>query len=288
MAQKDPNHDDYCLEQYKHQFQVDLLQGRVAFITGGGSGIGFRMAELLMRHGCHVAIGSRRRDKLQESAQRLSAATGRECLPIQMDVRKYDSVKNAVEETLQKFKRIDILINSAAGNFLCPAASLSSNAFRTVIEIDTVGCYNASRAVYDAYFKDNGGCIINISATLHYLGQPLQVHAGSAKAAIDAMTRHLAVEWGPNNIRVNCIAPGPIEGTVGMRKLGGLMLEGSPEVKDKMMSYIPLGRMGTRTEIAESAVFLASDLSSYITGAVLVVDGGAWLGGGGGPMKSML
>ncbi|KAK6475984.1 peroxisomal 2,4-dienoyl-CoA reductase isoform X1 [Huso huso] len=203
----------------------DLLKDKVAFITGGGSGIGFRIAEVLMRHGCDTVIGSRNQERLAEAAKKLTTATGRHCLPLSLDVRQPQTITAAVEETLREFGRIDILINNAAGNFLCPASALSFNAFKTVMEIDTMGTFNTSKVIYEKWLKDHGGAIVNISATLSYRGQALQVHAGSAKAAIDAMTKHLAVEWGPNNIRVNSLAPGPISGTEGYRRLGGLSAE---------------------------------------------------------------
>ncbi|XP_036873375.1 peroxisomal 2,4-dienoyl-CoA reductase [(3E)-enoyl-CoA-producing] isoform X4 [Manis javanica] len=152
----------------------------------------------------------------------------------------------------------------AAGNFLCPASVLSFNAFKTVMDIDALGTFNVSR--------DHGGVIVNITATLGTRGQVLQVHAGSAKAAVDAMTRHLAVEWGPQNIRVNSLAPGPISGTEGFRRLGGSQASTSMDVLAS-----PLRRLGNKTEVAHSALYLASPLASYVTGAVLVVDGGAWL-----------
>jgi peroxisomal 2,4-dienoyl-CoA reductase len=146
-----------------------------------------------------------------------------------------------------------------------------------VLDIDTVGTFSVTRAVYDLCFKEQGGgVVINITATLHYTGTVLQVHAGSAKAAIDAMTRHLAVEWGPQGVRLNSIAPGPIAGTEGMRRLGGA----TSAAREFLQQQIPLQRLGTRTDIAEAALYLASDLSSYVTGSVLVVDGGAWMTSG--------
>nr|XP_041575099.1 peroxisomal 2,4-dienoyl-CoA reductase [(3E)-enoyl-CoA-producing] isoform X5 [Taeniopygia guttata] len=228
---------DECLPRYRHLLCPDLLAGQVAFITGGGSGIGFRIAEIFMRHGCRTVIASRSLQRLAEASKKLVAATGQQCLPVSMDVRQPQSIAAAVDEALQEFKRIDILINGAAGNFLCPASALSFNAFKTVIDIDTMGTFNTSKVLFEKYFRDHGGIIVNITATLSYRGQALQVHAGAAKAAI-----------------------------------GGKFAEQS-----KQFSAIPLQRAGNKTEIAHSALFLASPLSSYVTGTTLVVDGGSWL-----------
>ncbi|XP_005391704.1 PREDICTED: peroxisomal 2,4-dienoyl-CoA reductase [Chinchilla lanigera] len=264
--------EDDCLPDYRHLFCPDLLQGKVAFITGGGSGIGFRIAEIFMRHGCRTVIVSRSLPRVLMAAKKLTAATGQRCLPLSMDVRAPAAIMAAVDQALKEFGKIDILINCAAGNFLCPASALSFNAFKTVVEIDTIGTFNVSRVLYEKFFQDHGGVIVNITATLSLRGQVLQVHAGCAKAAVDAMTRHLAVEWGPQNIRVNSLAPGPISGTEGLRRLGG------PQARlSKMVLESPLQRMGNKTEIAHSVLYLASPLASYVTGIVLVVDGGCWL-----------
>ncbi|XP_032461708.1 peroxisomal 2,4-dienoyl-CoA reductase isoform X2 [Phocoena sinus] len=220
MAQPPPDvSEDDCLPEYRHLFSPDLLRDKVAFITGGGSGIGFRIAEIFMRHGCHTVIASRSLPRVSMAARKLAAATGQKCLPLSLDVRAPLAIVAAVEQALKEFGKIDILINCAAGNFLCPASALSSNAFKTVMDIDTLGTFNVSRVLYEKFFHGHGGVIVNITATLGTRGQVLQVHAGSAKAAVDAMTRHLAVEWGPQNIRVNSLAPGPISGTEGFRRL---------------------------------------------------------------------
>uniref|UniRef100_A0A1A7WXK2 Peroxisomal 2,4-dienoyl-CoA reductase [(3E)-enoyl-CoA-producing] n=1 Tax=Iconisemion striatum TaxID=60296 RepID=A0A1A7WXK2_9TELE len=263
---------DDCLTSYTYIYSPDLLKDQVAFITGGGSGIGLRIAEIFMRHGCDTVIASRNLDKLKEAAKKLCAASGRRCLPVCIDVRQPESIVAAVDETIKQFGHIDILINNAAGNFICPASALSFNAFRTVMEIDTMGTFNTSKVIYEKWFKDHGGNIVNISATLAYRGQALQVHAGSAKAANDAMTKHLAVEWGPNGVRVNAVAPGPISGTEGYRRLGGSHMEAAESFQS-----IPLQRAGNKTEMAHCTLFLASRASSYMTGAIMVADGGAWL-----------
>ncbi|XP_058434430.1 peroxisomal 2,4-dienoyl-CoA reductase [(3E)-enoyl-CoA-producing] isoform X1 [Marmota monax] len=285
MAQLPPDvEEDECLPEYRYLFCPDLLhdllkghffscfRDKVAFITGGGSGIGFRIAEIFMRHGCHTVIASRSLLRVSMAAKKLIAATGRQCLPLSMDVRAPPAIMAAVDQALKEFGKIDILINGAAGNFLCPASALSFNAFRTVVDIDTIGTFNVSRVLYEKFFRDHGGVIVNITATLNLRGQVLQVHAGSAKAAVDAMTRHLAVEWGPQNIRINSLAPGPISGTEGLRRLGG-----SPARVSTKALVSPLQRLGNKTEIAHSVLYLASPLASFVTGTMLVVDGGAWL-----------
>ncbi|KGL84663.1 Peroxisomal 2,4-dienoyl-CoA reductase, partial [Tinamus guttatus] len=224
------------------------------------------------RHGCQTIIASRSLERVSEASKKLVAATGQRCLPLSLDVRQPQTIMAAVEKALKEFERIDILINNAAGNFLCPASALSFNGFKTVMDIDTNGTFNTCKVLFEKCFRDHGGVIVNITATVGYRGQALQVHAGAAKAAIDAMTRHLAVEWGPSNIRVNSLAPGPIMGTEGFRLLGGEMAE-----KASYFEMIPLHRAGNKTEIAHSALYLASPLSSYMTGTTLVVDGGSWL-----------
>ncbi|XP_047638736.1 peroxisomal 2,4-dienoyl-CoA reductase [(3E)-enoyl-CoA-producing], partial [Phacochoerus africanus] len=160
----------------------------------------------------------------------------------------------------------------AAGNFLCLASALSPNAFKAVLDTDTLGTFNMCCVLYEKFFRDHGGVIVNITATLGTRGQVLQVHAGSAKATVDAMMRHLAVEWAPQNIRVNSLALGPISGTEGFRRLGGLNAGLHAETLAG-----PQQRLGNKTEVAHSALFLASPLASYVTGTVLVVDGGTWM-----------
>jgi len=252
-------------------FKDDILAGQVAFVTGGGSGICKGIAAALMQHGCNAVITSRKADKLNAAAAELEAETGKSCLAVVADVRDPVSVEAAFDRALERFGRVDHVINGAAGNFLAPAAALSYNAFKTVIEIDAIGTFNVCKAAFSKWFSAHGGTIQNISATLHYTGQPLQVHPGSAKAAVDAMTRHLAVEWGPMGIRVNAIAPGPIDETEGMKRLL------DPALREKLIDSIPLKRLGKISDIANASVFLASPAASFVNGSIFVVDGGSWM-----------
>lgn len=263
----------------KSVFRSDVLDGKVAFVTGGGSGICKGIAEAYMAHGARAAILGRKADRLAAAAKELSEKTGRECIAIATDVRRPEQVEAALATTIERFGKLDLVVNGAAGNFLAPAAQLSYNGFKTVMEIDAGGTWNVCRAAFDKYLRDHGGQILNISATLHYAATPLQLHASAAKAAVDTITRTLAVEWGQIGIRVNGIAPGPIDGTEGMDRLA------PGEWKDKARAAVPLKRFGTIDDIAQCAVFLASDAASYIHGETIVVDGGAWLPGFGTVMS---
>lgn len=263
----------------KSVFRNDVLEGKVAFVTGGGSGIGKGITEAFLAHGARAAIVGRNAERLQAAARELSEATGRECIACPADVRRPEEVEAALDRALQRFGRIDLVVNGAAGNFLAPAAQLSYNGFKTVLEIDTVGTWNVCRAAFVKALRERGGAIINISATLHYAATPMQVHACAAKAGVDAITRTLALEWGPLGIRVNGIAPGPIADTEGMARLA------PGELMQRMVQTIPLRRAGTIAEVAACALWLASDAACYVHGATIVVDGGAWLPGMGGMMS---
>jgi peroxisomal 2,4-dienoyl-CoA reductase len=244
-------------------FADGVLKGRVAFVTGGGTGITGGVARAFAEAGASVALVSRKMDHLQPAADAINNNGGK-AIPIAADVRQ------AVAQTVEQFGKIDIVVNGAAGNFLCPAEELSPNGFGTVVDIDLKGTFNVCRAAF-AQLKEHRGQILNISATLHYIGTPLQLHVSAAKAGVDALTRNLAVEWGRFGIRVNGIAPGPIEDTEGMQRL-------VPEpVKERLRKTIPLGRFGRIADIEKAAVFICSDAASYINGTVLVVDGGQWL-----------
>ena len=250
-------------------FNTDILQGKVAFVTGGGTGITGGVARAFAEHGARLAIVSRKQENLIAKKQFIEE-NGGECLAVAADVREYEAVEDAIKQTVEHYGKIDIVVNGAAGNFLCAADQLSANGFGTVVDIDTKGTFNVSRAAFES-LKESKGQIINISATLHYLATPMQIHVSAAKAGVDAITRNLSAEWGRHGIRVNGIAPGPIEDTEGMKRL--LV----PELKERLQRRIPLKRFGRIEDIENAALFLASDAASYVNGVTLVVDGGAWL-----------
>ncbi|KAI8337612.1 2,4-dienoyl-CoA reductase [Chlamydoabsidia padenii] len=253
-------------------FKENLFAGKVLLCSGGGSGICRTMTTAMVKHGAQAVIVSRSKDKLEKAAEEMRQETGGQVIAVAGDVRKPEDMEKAVKITIEKFGRIDFLINGAAGNFLAPFQGLSYNAFKTVIDIDVLGTFNLTKAASE-YLKKTKGSIINVSATLYYTGVPFQLHAGTAKAAIDAMTKHLAIELGPHGVRVNGISPGPIASTVGMEKLGPAFKRGDKDGYEG----VPMGRAGETMDIAQATVFMNSDGASWITGTTLVVDGGSWM-----------
>ncbi|HZT76633.1 MAG TPA: SDR family oxidoreductase [Vicinamibacterales bacterium] len=250
-------------------FASDLLKGRTALITGGGTGICRGIALAFAEHGCDVAITSRKLEHLEPTAKEIRDR-GVRAVAKAADVRDAAAVDTAIASCVEELGRLDILINGAAGNFICLAENLSPNGFGTVVDIDLKGTFNVSKASLP-HLKKHGGSVINISATLPYLGTIAQSHAAAAKAGVDSLTRVLACEWGPYGIRVNGIAPGPIAGTEGVRRLT------SESSREGALKQCPLGRLGTTDDIANASLFLCSEAASYVNGVTLVVDGGLWL-----------
>jgi len=272
-------------------FNNNILKNKVALITGGSNGGMLQeIAKSYLDHGAKaVVLVARKKAKLDKVVEVLksSAQDGCECVGMTGDVRDEESIKTIVSDIVKKYSTIDILVNGAAGNFLCPAENLSNKGYRTVMEIDAGGTFLVSKEVFNQAMKNQrSGSIINITTNLHYNGTPMVVHASSAKAAVDATMRTLAVEWGVYGIRVTGICPGFIEGTEGFARLSDMDSVGD-KAKSKQSSsksegmdnssrdIIPLGRFGQGKDIANAALFLASDASSYVTGSIVMVDGGS-------------
>jgi NAD(P)-dependent dehydrogenase (short-subunit alcohol dehydrogenase family) len=247
-------------------FHDRLLADRVALVTGGGSGIGAAIARRLAGQGARVALLGRSAEKLDAVAREIAAAGG-VAITTPADVRDYAAVEGALERATRELGGLDALVCAAAGNFLAPAATLSANGFRAVVDIDLCGTFNACRAAF-SHLRTRRGCVVNITAPQAEVPMPLQCHAGAAKAGIEKLTRDLALEWGAAGVRVNAISPGPIEGTEGMARLG------AGEFGARLRALVPLGRWGRAEEIADAVLFLCSPAAAWITGASLAVDGG--------------
>ncbi|MFO6447327.1 SDR family oxidoreductase [Erythrobacter sp. NE805] len=254
-------------------FAPGLFKGRVVAVTGGGSGINLGIADTLASLGADVAICGRTASRLEAAAEKLRAHGGR-VLPVVADVRDFGAQTAFLAEVEATFGPVSTLVCGAAGNFLAPAEKLSSNGFRTVIEIDLIGSFNSTRAAFDQ-LRQTRGNIVYVSAGQGFMPYAFQAHAGAAKAGIEQMMRNLALEWGPYGIRVNSVAPGPIADTEGLLRLA------NPAELERFVRAIPLQRLGEVGEIGQAVAFLASPLSAYITGTQIVCDGGQNLAGSG-------
>jgi peroxisomal 2,4-dienoyl-CoA reductase len=262
-------------------FRPDLLAGKVAVVTGGGTGIGLGIAASLAAAGAAVAIASRKPEHLNEAAAKLRSQ-GARVTTVETNVREPEAVARMVEQVRSEHGRLDILVNNAAGNFYAPSATLSPNAWRAVVETDLYGTFHCAQAVHPVMKAQGGGRIVSISMTLHYRGWPLMAHATAAKAGVDALTRTLALEWAPDHITVNAVAPGPIP-TEGVLRAFTAPDARAPDLfrmEEHATRGIPLGRWGTPEDIGQMVTYLASPAAEWITGAIFVVDGGSWLAGG--------
>jgi NAD(P)-dependent dehydrogenase (short-subunit alcohol dehydrogenase family) len=258
-----------AMEERAMVFQTDVFEGKVVLITGGGTGIGRALALDFARHGARVIVAARRAERLAETVELIEAAGGLASYKT-LDIRDADQIAQVVEEVWQECGRIDVLVNNAGGNFVGPAVAMSPNGWRTVIDINLTGTFLMSREVGSRMMEDGrGGRVINISATNAANGSPLMAHSGASKAGINSLTETLAVEWGRANITVNAVLPGPVR-TEGSDE----RLWTDPKTVQRLESRIPLGRFGTPQDISPLVLFLASEGGSFITGALITVDGG--------------
>lgn len=273
----------------------DALKGKVAVVTGGGSGLGKAMTKYFLELGAKVVITSRNLEKLQNTAKELEAElqsnrefkngnkqedeqTGGKVLCVACDVRNWDEVEAMKNAAVKEFGQIDILLNNAAGNFISPTERLTHSAFDSILDIVLKGTKNCTLSI-GKYWIDNkiSGTVLNIVTTYAWTGSAYVVPSACAKAGVLAMTRSLAVEWAKYNIRFNAIAPGPFPTKGAWERL----LPGDLAEKFDMRKKVPLRRVGEHQELANLAAYLVSDYSAYVNGEVVTIDGGEWLQGAG-------
>lgn len=246
------------------RFQFD---GKKVFVFGGTSGINLGIAEAFAEAGATLGVASRSQDKVDAAVARLSRP-GRAASGYSLDVRQAQAVAEALAAFSEQHGTIDVLVSGAAGNFPAAAMSLSPNGFKSVVDIDLLGTFHVMRAAY-AHLTKPGASVISISAPQAVIPMAMQIHVCAAKAGVDMITKTLALEWGPEGIRINSVMPGPIDGTEGMARLAP-----SEAIRKSLLRGVPLRRMGTPGDVADACLFLGSDAARYITGTVLPVDGG--------------
>ncbi|KAI9719663.1 MAG: hypothetical protein M1812_003434 [Candelaria pacifica] len=282
--------NEYVSEVWKD----GIFDNKVVFCTGGAGTICSAQVRALVHLGANACIVGRNVEKTENMAKDITTARqGARVLGIgSVDVRKVEALQDAVERCIKELGSIDFVIAGAAGNFLAPISQLSTNAFKSVMDIDVLGSYNTVKATLPYLVKSAtkyktdgkttpsagiGGRIIFVSATIHYTGLPLQTHVSVAKAGVDALSNAVAIEFGPLGVTSNVIAPGPIEGTEGVERLVR-----KEDIGDRLKT-VPLGRFGTVKDIADATVYLFSDAANFVNGEALVVDGAAWRVQGGNP-----
>jgi len=248
-------------------FRPGIFEGKIALITGGGTGIGLRTARELGHLGATVVIASRKMDKLTAGLEVLKA-DGSEAIAIECNIREEDSMKNCVSTIIERFGRIDMLVNNGGGQFPSPAELISRKGFKAVVETNLEGTFFLTQEVYNRSMRANGGSIVNVVMN-NRNGFPMMAHSAAARAGVENMTITLANEWGRQGVRINCVAPGTIDSS-GLNSY-------APEFQDFVRSYGKHNqtyRLGTEAEVAAALVFLLSPAASFITGVTLAVDGG--------------
>jgi len=250
-------------------FADNVLEGKVAYIAGGTRGLNLGIAERYARHGAKVAVMSRSEDRCASAAQSLREL-GARAVGLPCDARDYDAVAATMAKTATELGPIDVVVAGQAGNFYAPAVAMSANGFKSVVDIDLLGTFNVFRASFEHLHKP-GASLIAITAPEAVRPLNFQAHVCAAKAGVNMLLKCLALEWGPAGVRVNGISPGPIEGSWGMKNV----VSPTEDMVEQIRKAMPLRRWGTNDDVANTALFLASDGASYITGTIIDTDGGA-------------
>jgi hypothetical protein len=257
--------------------EARFLEGRVAFVAGASSGINLVIARRLSQAGAKIALISRSDEKISAAARGLVDAGG-VALGMAADVRDYEAVEGALKRAREAYGSIDIVVSGAAGNFVAPALQMSARGFKAVVDIDLLGTFNVFRACFE-HLNRPGASLVSITAPQAVNPCVAQSHVCAAKAGVNMLTKCLAMEWGPMGVRVNAVSPGPIEDTEGMARLAP-----TEAARNKVREGIPLRRFGTKDEVADAVLFLCSENSRFITGAIINCDGGISLAGRGALM----
>ena len=256
----------------------DSLKDKVILITGGGTGLGKAMGKYFSELGAKLIITSRKIDVLINTAEEISSQTKNEIFPFACDVSNYKQVEELLKASIEKFGKVDGLVNNAAGNFISPTERLSNKAFDIIINIVLKGTYNCTLAFGKNWIeKKQKATVLNIVTTYAWTGSAFVVPSAAAKAGVLALTRSLAVEWAKYGIRFNAIAPGLFPTKGAWERL----MPGDLQNKFDLKKKVPLQRVGDHQELANLAGYLISDFSSYINGEVITIDGGEWLNGAG-------
>ncbi len=262
----------------KPMFREGEFAGKTVVVTGGGTGLGKAMAKYFSELGANVVIASRKTEVLEQTANEISKKSGNEVFPVQCDVSDYRSVENMLAKSVEKFGKVDSLVNNAAGNFISPTERLSHKAFDIIVNIVLRGTYNCTLAFGKSWIEQKQpATILNIVTTYAWTGSAYVVPSAISKAGVLALTRSLAVEWAKYGIRTNAIAPGPFPTKGAWERL----LPGNLAEKFDFKKKVPLRRVGKHQELANLAAYLISDYSAYINGEVVTIDGGEWLQGAG-------
>lgn len=240
-----------------------------AIVTGGGSGIGRAIVDRFVREGIRTIIIGRNEEKLNSTAAELGSL----CIPFVFDLNNLAGIPRLINEIIEKYGPINILVNNAGINLKKDFCEVTNEEFQSILHTNVAAVFSITREVAMQMVKQKQGSIIMISSMASQYGIPKVIAYTASKSAVEGMTRALAVEVSPHGVRVNCIAPGFIA-----TEMSSAALDNDPERRQKVLSRTPMGKLGNPSDIAEAAVFFASDSSRFITGTVLPVDGGNAIG----------
>lgn len=255
-------------------FSERFLDGQVAIITGGGTGIGLEIARLFGELGAKLVLAGRRKEVLDAAVSELEGA-GREALGVVTNVREADSVQAMVERTVERFGQVDVLVNNAGANFICPSVSISPNGWRSVLSTILDGTFYCCRFAGAKMVERGSGKIVSIVTPYAQTGAPGFLPSCAGKAGVVALTKTLAVEWAQFGVRVNAVSPGAVDS-----EGAGARLWPTPEDKEKVLADIPVRRMASALEVAQVVAFLVSPAAGFMTGSIVDMDGAQSLGRG--------